>query len=301
MLSASAFRTAVLVAAILPLVACDDLLRGQRQAQAAADSASAASVKRPSSRKSRPSLEGTEAAAAFGRMSQSLRRLVAAEQAFFAENGTYTEDFGRLGVTPLGETMVEFLWAAKGGWAARATHPGLPGRDCVTYIGAASTTPATMRYRRSGREGMILCDDERGPARSPIATSPSAATPGAAPTASPESTPTPVDTSNALDAVNPSVQMRVDLRKLGEAQLAYFGTQGRYSSGVERLPIQFIWQRGVSVTLLHADRRSWSARATHASRPGKSCVVWFGAPARRPATEAQRKVPERSGVPACDD
>jgi hypothetical protein len=110
-----------------------------------------------------------------------------------------------------------------------------------------------------------------------------------------------VDTSNALDAVNPSVQMRVDLRKMGEAQRAYFGTQGRYSSGVERLPIQFIWQRGVSVALLHADRRSWSARATHASRPGKSCVVWFGEPARRPVTQAQRKVPERSGVPACDD
>ena len=101
--------------------------------------------------------------------------------------------------------------------------------------------------------------------------------------------------------MNPTVQMRVDLRKLGEAQAAYFGTQGLYSRDVERLQLQFAWQRGVEVKLLHADQRSWSARATHTARPGSSCVVWYGAPATRPATQAQRKVPERPGVPVCDD
>ncbi|HJR51016.1 MAG TPA: hypothetical protein VJ794_07920, partial [Gemmatimonadales bacterium] len=59
--------------------------------------------------------------------------------------------------------------------------------------------------------------------------------------------------------------------------------------------------RGVSVTLIHADQRSWTARATHHARPGKSCVMWFGKPLRRPATAAQHMVPQRAGVPACDD
>jgi hypothetical protein len=110
-----------------------------------------------------------------------------------------------------------------------------------------------------------------------------------------------VDTTSALDAVNPVVQMRVDLRKLAQAQTAYFGTQGTYSRRVETLPLQFGWQRGVSVTLLHADQRSWTARATHHARPRRSCVVWYGKPPRRPATEAQRKVPQAPGVPTCDE
>jgi hypothetical protein len=109
------------------------------------------------------------------------------------------------------------------------------------------------------------------------------------------------DTSNALDAVNPTVQMRVDLQNLANAQTAYFATQGIYSIRPELLQLQFSWQRGVNVTLLNADRTSWSARATHASRPGTSCVVWYGSPSTRPATEAQRRVPDRAGVPVCDD
>ena len=299
MCSPPAFRSVALVGAALLLSACDELLPGQRQAAQVVVAESTAPPPPPRRRAataSRPVAEGAEAAAAFRQMSQTLRRLVASEQAFYAENGTYSEDLQRLGVRPLGEAQVEFLWAARTGWAARATHPRLPGRDCVTYTGAASAPPATRRYGRSGREGMILCDEARSTAGRPPARAPSAAAP-----APPEPAPAPLDTSNALDAVNPSVQMRVDLRKLNEAQVAYFGTQGMYSRRLERLPLQFGWQRGVTVTLLHADQRSWSARATHASRPGKSCVVWFGSPPTRPTTEAQRKVPQRSGVPACDD
>jgi hypothetical protein len=109
------------------------------------------------------------------------------------------------------------------------------------------------------------------------------------------------DTGSALDAVNPTIQMRVDLRNLAQAQAAYFGTQGIYSSRPEQLQLQFAWRRGVSLTVLKADQRSWAARARHTARPGKSCVIWYGSPPIRPATDFQRKVPERAGVPTCDD
>jgi hypothetical protein len=290
----SALRTTALIAAPLLLAACDDLLPGQRRpprvAVAESAPAPASAPKRRPAKAAAPAFDSAAAPAAFRQMSQTLRRLVAAEQTFFAENGTYSEDLQRLGVRPLGETQVEFLSTSKTGWAARATHPGLPGRDCVTYTGAVDDAPATRRFGRRGREGRVLCDDERGPARPASPASPQA-----------EPAPAPVDTTNALDAVNPAVQMRVDLRKLSQAQAAYYGTQGLYSRQIERLPLQFGWQRGVSITLLHADQHSWSARATHESRPGKSCVVWFGTPATRPFTAAQRKVPARSGVAACDD
>jgi hypothetical protein len=109
------------------------------------------------------------------------------------------------------------------------------------------------------------------------------------------------DTSSALDEVNPTVQMRVDLRNLAKAQAAYFGTQGVYSSRPEQLQLQFAYWRGVNVVVLKADHRSWAARARHAGLPGKSCVMWHGSPSVRPGTDAQRKVPQHSGVPACDD
>ena len=290
-------RAALLLVASLLLTACDELLPGQRQPPVtlATDTAPAPQPKRPRPAAARPVAEGAEAAIAFRQLSQTLRRLVAAEQGFYAENGTYSEDLQRLSFRPLGEAQVEFLWAARDGWAARTTHPALPGRDCVVYAGVATAAPATRRYGRSGAEGMVVCDDDRAAGRVPSA----ASTPAKGAAAEPA--PAPLDTTNALDAVNPSVQMRVDLRKLGEAQTAYFGTQGVYSRRLERLPLQFGWQRGVTVTPLHADQRSWTARATHGARPGKSCVVFFGNPPARPATEAQRKVPERSGVPVCDD
>lgn len=294
MSTAGPLRTALLVSACLLLMACDELFPGQRRPVVVmADSTAAQPKRQPSPpRETRPPADSAQVAAAFRQMSQTLRRLVAAEQGFYAENGTYSGDLSRVGFKPVGETVVEFLWVGKDGWGARGTHPALPDRDCVVYTGAASAAPATRRYGRTGREGAIVCDADRLPVR------PAPPAPGAP---APKPAPEPVDTTNALDAVSPVVQMRVDLRKLGEAQAAYFGTQGMYSRQISRLPLQFGWQRGVSITLLHADQRSWTARATHESRPGKSCVVWFGSPPTRPATSVQRKVPDRSGVAVCDD
>jgi hypothetical protein len=296
MASYRASLSAALAAGTLLLSACEDLLPG-RQAPppvAAADSARAAPPTRP--RPETPAATGAEAAAAFREISQTLRRLVAAEQGFFAENGTYAADLQRLGFRPTGASQVEFLLVTRDGWAARGTHPLLPGRDCVTYAGGGIPVPATRRYARSGREGVVVCDATTSPAPARPVPPPAAAKPPAAPDSTVR-----LDTTSALDAVSPAVQMRVDLRKLAQAQAAYFGTQGVYSRRLETLPLQFGWQRGVHVTLLHADQHSWAARATHEGRPGRSCVVWHGTPPTRPATQAQRRVGDRSGVPACDD
>jgi hypothetical protein len=293
-------RSAAIVAATLLVTACDDLFPGRRQTPVAiaASESAPAKTRRPAARPdtAAPEATGPEAEAAFREISQTLRRLVAAEQSFFAETGAYSADLGRVGFRPLGASQVEFLWVTKDGWAARATHPVLPGRDCVTFTGGGGTVPATRRLKRSGGEGVVVCDFvvPAQPVRRP-------APPPGDTTRAPAPAPAVVDTTSALDAVNPLVQMRVDLRKLAHAQVAYFGTQGTYSRRVETLPLQYGWQRGVSVTLIHADQRSWTARATHVARPNKSCVVWFGKPPRRPITAAQQKVPPQSGVPICDD
>jgi hypothetical protein len=296
MRSRRTFSFSTLAASVLLLSACDGLLPDRRQpalnAATSVDSA-AAQVQRPKAGRRadanarRDTMAEPVAASAFDQVRRSLRLLVAAEQGFYAENGTYSGDLDRLAFRPSGGSQVKFLWITRQGWAASGTHPALPGRDCVVFVGVANAAPTTLRFTRSGREGVVVCDVQPGPRP---------AGPGSSPA------PPPVaDTSSALDAVNPTVQMRVDLRNLANAQTAYFATQGIYSIRPELLQLQFSWQRGVHVTLLNADRSSWSARATHAARPGRSCVVWYGSPSTRPATEAQSKVPDRAGVPACDD
>lgn len=287
---------ALAAVAMLLLPACDDLLPARPQAAPAPPAVTDSAARKPARRQpvdsARREATGAEAAAAFDQIRRSLRSLVAAEQGFYAENGTYTEDLGRMRFRPSGESQVRFLWVSRRGWAASGTHPALPGRDCVTYVGTADAAPTTLKYVRSGREGVVVCDAQPQ------------ARPQPAPVGAPTRRPAPParpDTSSALDAVDPVVQMKVDLRNLVQAQTAYFGTQGLYSRRPEQLQLQYGYRRGVNVTVLHADQRSWSARATHQSRPGKSCVVWYGSPSVRPATLDQSKVPSSPGVPACDD
>lgn len=285
-----------LAASVLLLPACDGLLPDRRQpalqAATSVDTA-AAQAQRPKPKRkavadARPDeAAASEAATAFDQIRRSLRMLVAAEQGFYAENGTFSEDPNRLGFRPSGQSQVKFLWVTRRGWAASGTHPALPGRDCVVFVGVANAAPTTLKFTRSGGEGVVVCDVQSGPR-------------GKVDSAAP-APPSVADTGSALDAVNPAVQMRVDLRNLANAQAIYFATQGIYSLRTEQLQLQFAWQRGVNVTLLSADRSSWSARARHTGRPGKSCVVWYGTPTTRPATDAQHRVPARSGVPACDD
>jgi hypothetical protein len=94
--------------------------------------------------------------------------------------------------------------------------------------------------------------------------------------------------------------MRVDLRNLVLAQNAYLATQGLYSRRIEPLALQFLWHRGVTLKILSANTESWAAEAVHASRPGRTCVVWAGPVEARPVTRAQRKT-GAAGVPVCDD
>ncbi len=287
----------MILSALAVLVsACDGILPSRRQpalqAATSVESVSAQAARPAAKRKggveSATPVAPEEAVSAFDQIRRSLRVLVAAEQGFYAENGAYTEDLTGLGFRPSGESQVKFLWATPAGWAASGSHPAMPGRDCVVFVGKANAPPTTLRYTRSGREGVVVCDLQ-SEARTATAAG------GSGPSAPPAA-----DTASALDAVNPSVQMKVDLRNLAKAQDAYYAIQGIYSRRPELLQLQFGWQRGVTVTVLDANRTSWTARATHASRPGESCVVWFGSPPTRPVTQADRKKPDRQGVPVCD-
>lgn len=293
-------RAALALACLLAGTACDSLRMPAPPARAAAgqDRAAAKPAAKPNRPVKRAATDPALDARRFDQIRRALRRLVAAEENFYAENGVYTEDLARIGFRPEAGIELRFLWLSRDGWAASGTHPGVPGRDCVIYVGRAHGAPTTLKEVRSGREGVPVCDRLPGgrPA-APVATSTPA--PGPAPGSAPA--PALPDTGSALDAVEPSVQMRVDLRNLVRSQETYLGVQGVYARRTEPFALQYLWHRGVTVTILHADDASWSARATHATRPGKSCVIWLGPVSQRPATQAQKRVPGQPGTPVCDD
>jgi hypothetical protein len=217
----------------------------------------------------------------FTKIRKNLKALVAAEEAFYAENGAYSEEFSFIHFKPEDSVEVRFLWITPEGWAASGTHPDLQGRDCVTFVGKAEAPPTTLKYVRSGREGFTVCDDSRSISQPPARKS-------------------PLDTSNALATVDPAIAMKVDLRNLVRSQITYFAMQGVYARRTEPLALQYLWHPGVRVKILSADAHSWAAKATHSRFPGGSCVIWVGSVPERPATDKRGVRSTAPGIPVCD-
>lgn len=278
-----------LLSVALLCAGCDELMLRRTVAGASADTALDPVDPLSSSGRHRVKEVGPRSAVAaeahFARIRRTLRRLVAAEEAFFAENGAYSEDLSLIGFKPEESTESRFLWLSREGWAASGTHPALEGMDCVIFVGKADAPPTTLKYVRHGREGVPVCDDSRPP-RGPAAAPPP---------------PVARDTGSALDVLSPTVAMKVDLRNLMRSQETYFAMQGVYARRTEPLALQYLWHKDVAVRILSADAQSWSARATHSRSPGKSCVIWFGSVSQRPMTDHVGHQADRSGVPVCDE
>jgi hypothetical protein len=295
MFSASSVGCGLLLTSMLMSSACSDL-NLNRVRTAAGDSAQPGNPPKPatSTADEGSRLDPALAKVGFAEIRRNLRRLVAAEETFFAENGTYSEDLPQIGFKPDQNTTIRFLWLSRDGWAASGTHADLPGRDCIIFVGQPRRRPTTVKYTRRGREGVPVCDESGTP--SPQASAPEAARP--AQPSSPDTA--PPDTANVLDLLDPPVAMKVDLWNLAHSQETFFAMQGFYARRTEPLALQYLWHKDVRVKILAADAESWMAKATHARFPGKSCVIWYGRVAQRPATDAQRRKEGRSGVPVCD-
>jgi hypothetical protein len=159
----------------------------------------------------------------------------------------------------------------------------------VVYVGQNQPAPATQKYHRRAEEGVPVCDLPPPAVSRPV----EAARPAPVGRAA--------DSVSALSAITPAVQLKVALRNLEHSQEAWFGTQGYYSRTIEPFALQYLWPRGVRLRILSAGVDSWSAKATHTTWPGKSCVIWFGRVPFRPATDAEKRTADRSGVPVCDE
>jgi hypothetical protein len=269
-------------------LACSDLnVRLPRQ-RAAADTAEASAPTRADSKRADSSrAKAVSEDAGFSQIRRALRRLVAAEETYFAENGTYSDELSERVNTDT-DVSLRFLWLSRDGWAASGTHAAIAGKDCVIFVGRSRAAPTTLKYVRSGKEGVPVCDDRSARPKRVAAET----------TKTPPSVP---DTANALDLLDPRVVMKVDLRNLAHSQQTYLAMQGTYAPRTETMALQYLWHHNVRVKILSADAQSWAAKAMDTRYPMKSCVIWFGPVPERPKTDAQQRVESRAGEPVCDD
>lgn len=90
------------------------------------------------------------------------------------------------------------------------------------------------------------------------------------------------------------------LRSAVRAQEAYHLDNTHYAADASKLRLKA--EPGVTVKVLLATQRGWVGEAWHASKPGRTCVVYFGwvDPGFKVITEFEGRRPRREGEPACD-
>jgi hypothetical protein len=180
-------------------------------------------------------------------MRAGLRNLIMAQEMYWAANHKYTSDVGALaGYAPMSGVDVEIGHATADGWTARATAPGAAGRSCVIWAGPVPTVdrPATDDERKTFPEAEVSCDGDGYTQQS--------------------------EWASAAQSY-----MTYALRSLEHAQEKYRALNGTYAHDGAALD-PFVWDRGVTVTILTSTPSAWSARATFGTATGRTCVLWRG-------------------------
>jgi len=94
------------------------------------------------------------------------------------------------------------------------------------------------------------------------------------------------------------------LKAMVRDQEAWYSDHRRYSKDVNavqsaatRADASF---EGVQLQVLFADRRGWTAMASHPDAPGKSCVIFVGYRTLVPRTRGSALEATTEGLPVCD-
>jgi hypothetical protein len=100
----------------------------------------------------------------------SLRAVATAQEAYWGEHGTYTDDLSVLRQVMEGiesceiqeGVSVRVAQASENGWAAEATHPDYPERSCVQWYARPGAiepiTTAREGLRGDESPGRVVCD-----------------------------------------------------------------------------------------------------------------------------------------------
>lgn len=98
-----------------------------------------------------PKFANTKGKAYIASMKSDLRNLAAAEEAYYYDNDTYSQNLADLNFRGSAGVNITFGEATAGGWSATTTHNQVAGVTCALYVGnAAQVSPAVA-------EGTVAC------------------------------------------------------------------------------------------------------------------------------------------------
>jgi hypothetical protein len=112
--------------------------------------------------------------------------------------------------------------------------------------------------------------------------------------------PAGAQTTNATWQATPASVLKMTLRNVVAAQDSYKAKHGTYSRSLEMLRVN--GGSDVRIQIQAATESGWRAKATHRSRPGRSCVVFVGKlrAGEAPRTDGDGEMAGEERIPLCD-
>jgi hypothetical protein len=112
--------------------------------------------------------------------------------------------------------------------------------------------------------------------------------------------PAGAQTTTAAWQATPASVLKSTLRNLVAAQDSYKAKHGKYAGSLEALRVN--GGSDVRVQIQAATESGWRAKATHRTRPGRSCVVFVGKlrAGDAPRTDGDGEMAGEERVPLCD-
>jgi hypothetical protein len=199
------------------------------------------------------SAAASEADAAYrttmGQMRSDLRNLITAQELYQTGNHAFAGKIDLLPTfKPIPGAEIAIVSAGAQGWAAVESMPTSAGtgKSCVIWVGtvAAGERPTTQSEHKTFPEAEVACDGDGLHQR-------------------------------AEWAAAAQAYMSYALRKLAKSEEKYLALNGHYTTDASSLE-PFIWDSGVSISIVAATDQGWAAKATYTGFPGKTCVMWRG-------------------------
>ena len=112
--------------------------------------------------------------------------------------------------------------------------------------------------------------------------------------------PAGAQTTNAAWQATPASVLKTTLRNVVAAQDSYKAKHGKYAASSETLRVN--GGSDVRIQIQAATESGWRAKATHRTRPGRSCVVFVGKlrAGEAPRTDGDGEMAGEERVPLCD-
>lgn len=101
-----------------------------------------------------PKFQNTKGKANAAALRSDLRNLASAQEAYFAENATYTVSTAQLDLVSTNGVTITINAASASGWSATATHPQSFPLTCAIFSGTVASHPYP-----TDPEGVVTCHE----------------------------------------------------------------------------------------------------------------------------------------------